>query len=114
MVVILCSSQINFKQYSAVQFIYLSLQLLFSLINIYPLWKQGQVERQPLMVWLAFSVPAILYCFNNNVAILVQRYLDPASYVVGSLIYLIPRVLAAFLLATRRCVQSRTHLLTYV
>jgi hypothetical protein len=102
MVVILCSSQINFNQCSAVQcsavqcsavqcsavqFIYLSLQLLFSLINIYPLWKQGQVERQPLMVWLAFSVPAILYCFNNNVAILVQRYLDPASYVVGSLIY---------------------------
>jgi hypothetical protein len=29
-------------------------------------------------------------------------------------IYLIPCVLAAFLLATRRCVQSRTHLLTYV
>jgi hypothetical protein len=28
--------------------------------------------------------------------------------------YLIPSVLAAFLLATRRCVQSRTHLLTYV
>jgi hypothetical protein len=26
--------------------------------------------------------------------------------------YLIPSVLAAFLLATRRCVQSRTHLLT--
>jgi hypothetical protein len=28
--------------------------------------------------------------------------------------YLIPSILAAFLLATRRCVQSRTHLLTCV
>ena len=42
------------------------------------------------------------------------------SEIVGSILatdscdYLIPSVLAAFLLATRRCVQSRTHLLTYV
>lgn len=59
-------------------------KLFFSLGNIYPLWQKGLVEKQPLIVWLAFSVPAILYCFNNNVAILVQQYIDPASYMIIS------------------------------
>ncbi|XP_028399150.1 probable UDP-sugar transporter protein SLC35A4 [Dendronephthya gigantea] len=77
------NNEIKYSTASAVLLIEFG-KLVFSLINIYPLWKRGQVERQPLIVWLAFSVPALLYCFNNNVAILVQRYLDPASYVIVS------------------------------
>lgn len=61
-------------------------QFVFSFINLYPLWKRGELKRQPLIVWISFSVPAILYCFNNNVSILVQQYLDPASYVVHNLL----------------------------
>ncbi|XP_046839146.1 probable UDP-sugar transporter protein SLC35A4 isoform X2 [Xenia sp. Carnegie-2017] len=76
-------NKIKYNTTSVVMFIELG-KFVFSFINLYPLWKRGELKRQPLIVWISFSVPAILYCFNNNVSILVQQYLDPASYVIMS------------------------------
>ena len=41
-----------------------------------------------------------------------EAIVQSATVTDDTTFYLIPSVLAAFLLATRRCVQSRTHLLT--
>jgi hypothetical protein len=58
----------------------------------------------------------LIICFKLHAGMVavLQMLKDLQSSNSDTTYYLIPSVLAAFLLATRSCVQSRTHLLTYV
>lgn len=50
-------------------------------------FKQTSCQRfsiPKLRFWLPFSVPAILYAINNNMAIHMQLHMDPTSYQVLS------------------------------
>ena len=57
-------------------------QLLFSFSFLLPEIKQGHLSSPGPKTVLAFSVPAFLYCVNNNLVVHIQLYLDPASFQV--------------------------------
>ena len=57
-------------------------QLLFSFSFLLPEIKRGHLPSPDPKTVLAFSVPAFLYCVNNNLVVHIQLYLDPASFQV--------------------------------
>ncbi|KAI8501307.1 hypothetical protein Bbelb_205780 [Branchiostoma belcheri] len=44
----------------------------------------GRLGLPRLKYWVPFSVPALLYCINNNIVVHIQLYIDPASFQVLS------------------------------
>ncbi|XP_078685476.1 putative UDP-sugar transporter protein SLC35A4 isoform X1 [Branchiostoma floridae x Branchiostoma belcheri] len=44
----------------------------------------GRLGLPRLKYWVPFSVPALLYCINNNIVVHIQLYMDPASFQVLS------------------------------
>ncbi|KAK3710034.1 hypothetical protein QZH41_012427, partial [Actinostola sp. cb2023] len=59
-------------------------KLLFSLFFFIPEVMSGKVQNPSIQTTLAFSVPAVLYCINNNIVVHIQLFLDPASFQVMS------------------------------
>lgn len=59
-------------------------KLVMSLCMFYPQLKQteGKFEWPTLRMSLPFAVPAVLYAFNNNISVLMQVEMDPATYQV--------------------------------
>jgi len=71
--------RIPYSSASVILFVELC-KLLFSISFLSSDIMAGKVQNQPLRTWLAFSVPAILYCINNNLCVHVLLFIDPASY----------------------------------
>ena len=44
--------------------------------------REKGFEMPSFMFMLPFSVPAILYCINNNFAVHMQLHMDPVTYQV--------------------------------
>ncbi|XP_078593721.1 putative UDP-sugar transporter protein SLC35A4 [Branchiostoma floridae x Branchiostoma japonicum] len=44
----------------------------------------GRLGLPKVKYWVPFSVPALLYCINNNIVVHIQLYMDPASFQVLS------------------------------
>ncbi|XP_031553771.1 probable UDP-sugar transporter protein SLC35A4 isoform X2 [Actinia tenebrosa] len=77
--------KIPFNSASVVLLIELA-KLLFSLFFFIPEALAGNIHSPSVKTVLAFSIPAVLYCINNNIVVHVQLYLDPASFqVLGNL-----------------------------
>ena len=58
-------------------------QLVLCIVMFLPEAKEKGFHLPPLSFILPFSVPAILYCLNNNIAVHMQLQMDPATYQVG-------------------------------
>lgn len=73
--------KIPFSSASMVLLIEIS-KLLISIAMFYPEAREKGFSRPTLRQALPFSVPAVLYCFNNNIAVHMQLQMDPATYQV--------------------------------
>ena len=39
---------------------------------------------------LPYTVPALCYCVNNNLAVALQQHMDPATYMVMGILAILP------------------------
>ncbi|XP_033109448.1 probable UDP-sugar transporter protein SLC35A4 [Anneissia japonica] len=83
------------------------IEILKLIISLLLLWKEctidGNVfEMLPFRHALLFSVPALLYCLNNNFVVHIQLYMDPASFQVLSNLKTVSTALLYRLIIRRR------------
>ncbi len=58
-------------------------QLILSILMLIQLLREGNITWPTLRDAVPFSVPAVLYCINNNLDVHMQPQMDPATYQVG-------------------------------
>ncbi|XP_013416659.1 probable UDP-sugar transporter protein SLC35A4 [Lingula anatina] len=77
--------KIPFSSSSMVLVIEIS-KLLISIVLFIPEVQEKGFNMPSFKFALPFAVPALLYCFNNNIAVHMQLQMDPATYqVLGNL-----------------------------
>uniref|UniRef100_A0A2C9KQU6 Uncharacterized protein n=1 Tax=Biomphalaria glabrata TaxID=6526 RepID=A0A2C9KQU6_BIOGL len=67
-------------------------EILKLFICLLVLLAQYKVHLLPLLTWkvvLPFSLPALCYAVNNNLAVFMQTQMDPATYMVGIMLCLL-------------------------
>ena len=87
------------------------------LARVIPIYKKGSksvVSNYRPISLLSVSNKILEKLMYKRLVIFLEKNQVIFQGQFGFRSYLIPSLLAAFLLASRRCVQSRTHLLTYV
>ncbi|XP_071964082.1 probable UDP-sugar transporter protein SLC35A4 [Antedon mediterranea] len=83
------------------------------IISLLVFWKGftrdgGKANNMPsFQQSLLFSVPALLYCLNNNFVVHIQLYMDPASFQVLSNLKTVSTALLYWLIIRRRMTSQQ-------
>lgn len=87
--------------FSSTSLVFLSETLKFAIsLTLYMAETRGKKLQRPTLLMAApFAVPAVLYSINNNLSVIMQEHMDPATYqVLGNLKIVTTAVLYRFML----------------
>ncbi|XP_077989257.1 putative UDP-sugar transporter protein SLC35A4 [Glandiceps talaboti] len=59
-------------------------KLFFSVVMLLPTIQSQGINLPSWKQVIPFAIPALLYCFNNNIVVHMQLYMDPASFQILS------------------------------